>query len=272
MVRLGMGVGVMSCLLLGGCMTAMARTSSGLIGCPAGEIEISDYSQGYDHPTWTATCRGEVYYCSNTGGGVDCTQDTGDDSAGNEAGSDVSARTTGAPTAGAAKGGVSGEPPSGAGGFDFGIGPDRAREQCEAAGFSYTGSGEQGACAGTATPVGFDASARLRFCHGKLCFVVLESAPDSERGSDWTGTFTKLTEALTGKYGEPTRRQIDWPSDCRDEGEVVGCLRAGRARFRVEWDWGGSRGIVLAMGKPEQGEASIRLSYSAGAMGTPEGL
>ncbi len=107
---------------------------------------------------------------------------------------------------------------------------------------------------------------------GGLRRIDLESVSDSERDGGWTRTITKLTEALTGKYGEPTRRQSDWPSDCRDEGKVVDCLRAGRARFRVKWDWGRSRGIVLAMGKPEQGEASIRLSYSAGAVGAAEGL
>jgi uncharacterized protein YceK len=34
--------------------------STGFIGCPAHEIEISD---GTDH-TWTAVCKGRVFYCT----------------------------------------------------------------------------------------------------------------------------------------------------------------------------------------------------------------
>lgn len=38
----------------------LRRESSGMVGCPRSEIQISDIDQN----TWTVTCRGSVYYCA----------------------------------------------------------------------------------------------------------------------------------------------------------------------------------------------------------------
>ena len=43
------------------------EASSGLIGCPPEEIAISDHQR----LTWTATCRGRVFYCT-AGDGTSC--------------------------------------------------------------------------------------------------------------------------------------------------------------------------------------------------------
>ena len=40
-----------------------ARTSQGLIGCPASEIEIGDEEK----LSWSATCRGQKFYCNVIG-------------------------------------------------------------------------------------------------------------------------------------------------------------------------------------------------------------
>lgn len=40
-----------------------ATASSGLIGCPVSEIATSDHEK----LTWTATCRGKVFYCTAAG-------------------------------------------------------------------------------------------------------------------------------------------------------------------------------------------------------------
>lgn len=37
-----------------------SKVSSGYIGCPPGDITISDQTS----TTWTATCRGHVFYCT----------------------------------------------------------------------------------------------------------------------------------------------------------------------------------------------------------------
>ena len=70
---------VLGAVLTNGCAPSQARiqsdlapTSAGLIGCPQGEIKISDYK--FDRltflapppPTWVATCKGKTFYC--TGG------------------------------------------------------------------------------------------------------------------------------------------------------------------------------------------------------------
>ena len=48
----------------------MQRMASGEIGCPPGEIGISDHQPG----TFTATCRGVVHYCRWNRGDLRCTR------------------------------------------------------------------------------------------------------------------------------------------------------------------------------------------------------
>lgn len=44
------------------------EASSGQIGCPPKEIAVSEHQR----LTWTATCKGRVFYCT-TGAGTSCT-------------------------------------------------------------------------------------------------------------------------------------------------------------------------------------------------------
>lgn len=50
-------------LALGGCAT-LESVTSGHVGCPAKDIRIFDARKNWDTMTWTAKCRGRVYYCS----------------------------------------------------------------------------------------------------------------------------------------------------------------------------------------------------------------
>lgn len=42
----------------------LAEESTGAIGCPEEEIQISNKKTKFSSTTWTATCRGEKFYCS----------------------------------------------------------------------------------------------------------------------------------------------------------------------------------------------------------------
>jgi hypothetical protein len=61
-----------------GC-ASLPRVTSGQIGCPEGEIVISDHQPGWNTETWTAKCRNQTFYCSSVGGEsrqVSCKEDT----------------------------------------------------------------------------------------------------------------------------------------------------------------------------------------------------
>lgn len=53
-------------LMLTSCMpmSQYQRMTSGSIGCPVGEIEITETDSLGTERAWTATCRGKTFYCS----------------------------------------------------------------------------------------------------------------------------------------------------------------------------------------------------------------
>jgi hypothetical protein len=60
---------VLLCLGIVGCATASIPDrqilSSGQIGCPPNEIQITDNRGIGEFPkSWTAQCKGKIYYCS----------------------------------------------------------------------------------------------------------------------------------------------------------------------------------------------------------------
>lgn len=59
-------VAVFVCLVASGCASHGPRAaySAGEIGCPPSEIVISDGDVGWTTNTWTASCRGRVFYCT----------------------------------------------------------------------------------------------------------------------------------------------------------------------------------------------------------------
>jgi hypothetical protein len=57
------------------CVTTLTyqRYSSGSVGCPPAEVEISDQQESMTSSSWTATCRGQRFYCSVPAGGGSAT-------------------------------------------------------------------------------------------------------------------------------------------------------------------------------------------------------
>jgi len=51
------------CVSITGCAT-LPILSSGQVGCPSEEIQIANDEQGWATRTWTAECRGKLYYCT----------------------------------------------------------------------------------------------------------------------------------------------------------------------------------------------------------------
>lgn len=56
-------------LVLVGCTSHEGR-SSGIIGCPAEEIQVSNKQTQFETVTWTAQCRGKTFYCTGYSGGA----------------------------------------------------------------------------------------------------------------------------------------------------------------------------------------------------------
>jgi len=55
-------------LLFAGCASQGTRAAmtSGEIGCPVSELQISDGDMGWTTNTWTATCRDKTFFCTYT--------------------------------------------------------------------------------------------------------------------------------------------------------------------------------------------------------------
>jgi hypothetical protein len=76
MVRFAM---LCACVLLLSSCASVQDLSSGGVGCPSQEIQVSDHHSNFftGVDTWTAQCNGKIFYCSSTRGGygsVSCTE------------------------------------------------------------------------------------------------------------------------------------------------------------------------------------------------------
>jgi hypothetical protein len=93
-------VAALAAMTLAACAGQIQRASSGQIGCPSEEITISDKSRGWSSVTWTASCRGNTYYCSAVSTGKDgeqisCKQEVAKSSAPTAQSAPASAATSG---------------------------------------------------------------------------------------------------------------------------------------------------------------------------------
>ena len=64
-------------LLLNACATTAdyQGVTSGRVGCPPGEIAISDeVMETGRYAAWTAECRGKKFFCSATNGNTQCSE------------------------------------------------------------------------------------------------------------------------------------------------------------------------------------------------------
>ena len=124
-------------------------------------------------------------------------------------------------------GGVSRSPsPSGAVGFSFGADAAAASKRCTDAGKSWSANdGEQSLCSGTPTSIGMDASARLRFCGGKLCSITVFVPLAEGESAAWVRQYLALQSTLSTKYGAPAAKDEHIGSECAVD--VGRCLKRG---------------------------------------------
>ncbi len=62
-------------VMFSGCTINKEKLTSGLIGCPEENIEVTESSGGFMANTWTAKCNEKTFYCTERSGSrVDCKQ------------------------------------------------------------------------------------------------------------------------------------------------------------------------------------------------------
>jgi hypothetical protein len=69
---------VLGVVAVAGCAASQARlqsVSSGHVGCPPADVQVSAYKLGAFTSSWTATCRNQAFLCSGDDmlRGVSCT-------------------------------------------------------------------------------------------------------------------------------------------------------------------------------------------------------
>jgi hypothetical protein len=252
------------------CRPSRESLTAGQIGCPSNEVSTSAgaSSSGWNQSaeTWTAECRGRRFICSEVTTSsfdldwlfTDATDSVDSDVACREELSSASEQALSIARS-EPPSPASSAPPTGGAGFDLGISLASARQRCEAAGHRFTDpSGGHAACSGTATPLGFPATARLSFCGGALCGITLSHTP----ADHWMRPFSDLQAALTAKYGAASKRQLRIPSMCRTDQQFDRCALDGALDLSVSWRWPSGQSLRLSLGaQPRMGESAVRLTY-----------
>jgi hypothetical protein len=252
-------VAIVLSLLVSAC-GGTARASSGQIGCPANEIEISDKSVSVGTTTWTATCRGRVFYCSSATTGdktsqYQCTEamDSSPSPSSAEPATATASSASVAETSPAASPPDAGPKPfpKEALGFTFGSPPEAAQEACLSQGHEWTGEAPNFACSGAGVKVGVPVETKLVYCNGKLCelraFTTL--TPDDAGQQQ----FIKLRKSLQKQYGEPEEDETKVPQACQKT--FMTCLVDGRASWESTWEW--DSGAVIRAKAGSSGQAPV---------------
>jgi hypothetical protein len=255
-------------LFASGCGPNLKAIASGRIGCPESEIDISDENGD----TWTATCRGQTFYCSSAksdvigsvgtkpfygviDGNYACHIDTRDAqmaarvNTGEVSDGHPTVRSLNPPLA---------DPPTGAFGFELDGNLEAAQQACLGAQYAWSGSGELYTCSGTPKSVGLTARTRIRSCSAKVCEIDLVGRPERGEASGWTTRFVSLADSLKQKYGDPNVEERKIPPECRNS--LQSCIKAGTAYIKYQWIWSKDRYIVLTAWRAE-GEPVIELVY-----------
>lgn len=69
--KLAQATGICALFTIFGCAGGWYKQqSSGQIGCPEDQIEVSNVDQGMTTKTWVATCKGKKFYCSSSSTGL----------------------------------------------------------------------------------------------------------------------------------------------------------------------------------------------------------
>ena len=238
------------------------EVSSGQIGCPASEIEVSGEQSGEVslQRTWVATCRGRTYYCVEvTGQGksnsaqVTCTRDADEARAERDSASSAPAS---APASLAA-------PPVGAVGFTLGASAADSEQVCTGAGLQWKKGKEVFHCSGLPKAAGFGGRAQLTFCADKLCKLTLLADSGATTVRD---DYARLRAALTGKYGAPTEAVDLVPSECEDR--IADCLDDAEAAVSAQWLWPNGTYLMVEI-TPVAHKAQLLVVYEQGKAGGP---
>jgi hypothetical protein len=253
-----------------GCVPSRESLTAGQIGCPPNEVSTfgASASGGWNQSaeTWFAECRGKRFVCSEiTTSSWDLDWLFTDSTSSVD--SDVSCReelsasaATAASTPRAEVRVASSTPPSGGAGFELGVSRATARERCESAAHLWEEEdGPHASCSGTATALGFAATARLTFCRERLCGVTVSHTPEAH----WMRPFTELDATLTAKYGPASKRKVIVPTMCRTDEQFDRCARDGALALSVSWQWPTGQRLRLSLGKasPHTGGSAVRLTY-----------
>ena len=219
------GVGLALSVTSAGCTFSLAKASSGEIGCPAAEIEIhNNRADGWTR-TWTARCRGEVFYCSLSGERQQCSPALPPQA--------VARRPAPAPPPSQPVREPRKDFPEKALGFAFSSGPEAGQQACTARGHEWSGADAAFACSGAAVDAGLPIKTHLAYCAGELCevraFAALASGPGGSK------QLLELRKALIAQYGTPDSEQSHIPKECKET--LMACLMDGRASWTSTWEW-----------------------------------
>lgn len=147
-----------------------------------------------------------------------------------------------------------GEAPTGAVGFEFGMGSARAEEICSKAGLTWTSLGKkQAECSGAPVALSFAVIARLQFCAQKVCAIQLAIEPSMNKGLG--DVFKGAYDALQGKYGPKTSGSLLIAQECLD-GDFRDCIIHGQVRADINWRWKTGESIALFTGTSKIGPES----------------
>jgi hypothetical protein len=259
---------VLVLLLVPGCLSA-ARRSSGAIGCPAEEVQITNESIGmFGDNTWTATCHGRRYLCSMNGTGAGQADQVTCSPAGG-GGHHYEDEEPTRPAADALP--TRPEAPAKAAGFSFGSTPEQAAEACSGAGGQWEPGQPEARCSKPVLPVGFEGEVRITFAGGHLNAVkVIRRAPDQQAGA-LKDAFVRLASALQSKYGKADQAFVRVSSLCAQN--LASCLRADQAKISANWTWPSQQSISTTVDAEEKGVVLVLEYRWSGQAGTPtEGL
>jgi hypothetical protein len=227
-VSLLLGFATMLAALSVGCTVNLAEASAGEVGCPAHEIAISQDRMGEGTRSWTASCRGEVFYCSAAGTGNGTAQYQC-----SPALPAMSYRKGPAPVAPPAAEEEEKPFPEKALGFQFSTAPADAQAACSAQGHEWQAEGKAYACSGAGVEMGMPISTKLAYCGGNLCEI--RAFAPLEPGSVGSSQLAKLRRALFVQYGVPDREDSQIPAECKEN--LIGCIAEKKASWSATWEW-----------------------------------
>lgn len=141
---------------------------------------------------------------------------------------------------------LSGQPPTGAAGFRFGMPVEEARQRCEGAGHRWSvakGGEDSFLCTGTPEPQTIPADVIVEHCGGTVCYIGVRHAIKGSQPSAWHQAFDVVLGDLRKQHGEPSKLDRIIPDGC--EVNLAVCLGDSRARVVAVWGWQDTTTLAL---------------------------